>query len=278
MAAALQNVNIDEYDNPLDHLEKLKAANRRLESFAQIASHDLRSPLRAMMSIAEWVREDIETTFGKVPEQINSDLMELQEQGRRMGKLLQDLLHYSQVGFAGNAPHAFEARSVIQDCVDICAVPEGMHVRVGQEMPNVACSPVEFGLVVRNLISNAVKYHDRSDGEIAIDGWSEGGQAWFRVRDDGPGIAPELAEDVFGMFRTLDSRRGNGIGLGLVRRITDEYGGSSKVLPNPGGRGSDFIVSLPLAAGADDRNAQAGAAPGTSGPDDGADDAKGASR
>lgn len=230
-----------------DHIKKLRIANQRLEDFAHIASHDLRSPLRAMMSLAEWVRDDIESTFGELPDQVDADLAEIVKQGRRMGKLLQDLLEFSQVGNSGSKERPFDPKAVVLDCLDVCALSDDFSVTVADALPAVRCNQVEFALAIRNLVTNGVKHHDRTKGQIVVDGWEENGFGFFRVRDDGPGVDPKNAETIFELFKTFDSSRGSGIGLGLVRKIANEYGGIAKVVSNPLGRGSDFIFSLPLA-------------------------------
>ena len=246
MNASLKIMEVDCEECLAAGVAGLRIENQRLEDFVHIASHDLRSPLRAMMSLVEWIRDDLESAFGTLPEAIQADLLEVAAQGRRMDKLLKDLLEFSQIPDACDTDKEFDPAAVIKECIDITTIPEAFAVRVAPELPSVQCSPVEFALVMRNLISNSVKYHDRTGGRVEIDGWTEGRFGYFRVRDDGPGIEPEYAEQVFEMFKTLDSNRGSGIGLGLVKKITTQHGGMAAVLPNPNGRGCDFIFSLPL--------------------------------
>lgn len=233
-------------DDPAE-LAELRASNERLESFAYVASHDLRSPLRAILSLVEWIRDDLEDTYGNVPDSVNDDLSELQGQGRRMDKLLTDLLEYARIGTEPSVCDAVQANVLVQDCIKITSAPEEFEITMDEVMPCVKCNPVEFAIIVRNLLSNAIKHHDRGMGSIHVGAWRDGDMAHFRVRDDGPGVPPEYAEEVFQMFRTLDSTRGSGIGLGMVLKIVNSYGGTVAVTANPDGRGSDFTFTLPLA-------------------------------
>lgn len=250
------------------YVAELERANEKLEEFVHVACHDLRSPLRAMMSLVGWVRDDLQSAYGELPDNIASDLSEITAQGARMAKLLSDLLDFSRTGNPDELTKKFDPRGIIDDCIDISDVPKGFSVAIADEMPWVECSPVEFSIVIRNLISNSVKHHDRATGRIEIDAWSEGAVCFFRVRDDGPGIQSQHSAQIFEMFKTSDSNRGHGIGLGLVKKIVTQRGGSVRVEPNPAGRGSDFIFSFPLDTGAGKAGMLKAAPPRTAPSDD----------
>jgi signal transduction histidine kinase len=234
--------------DPQAALEALQDANEKLESFAYLASHDLRSPLRAMMSLAEWLAEDLETHFGDLPKSIGDDLAEIRSQGKRMEKLLVDLLNYSRIQQSDQDVAEFDTVDAVRECIDLISPPRGFSVTHTGDLPRIRCNPVEFSIVIRNLISNALKHHDRDSGTITVSGYEARGHGMFQVRDDGPGFDPAHANEMFDLFRRFNSKEGNGIGLGMVRQITRRYGGdaSSKVLE--GGRGAVFTVSFPLAS------------------------------
>lgn len=233
----------------------LRAENERLKTFVYRASHDLKSPLRALIALAEWIVEDLEETFGKLPENIASDLNEISTQSARMSKLISDLLELSQLGHHDDEPPVCDARSEILDCVKLCAVPDGFDIRLLTEFPLVACTPVEFALMIRNLLNNSIEHHDRPTGVIEISSWQEDGFCYFSVRDDGPGIESDRREEIFEMFKKLARSKGSGIGLGMVRQIAEQYGGVAYVRAVPEKRGSDFVISLPLADAAKQQDA-----------------------
>ncbi len=185
-------------------------------------------------------------TYGELPENIAADLGEISAQGRRMSKLLTDLLEFSRIGSAAMTVEAFDPLALIDECVQITGLPASFDVQIANSMPQIECSPAEFSIVMRNLVANSVKHHDRTTGSIKIDGWEDIDLGYFRVCDDGPGIESKHSDRIFKMFQSLNSSGGNGIGLGMVKKIVDQYGGSVRVEANPEGRGCAFIVSFPL--------------------------------
>jgi signal transduction histidine kinase len=119
---------------------------------------------------------------------------------------------------------------------------------VERDLPAIAVIPTEFELVMRNLISNAVKHHDRGQGRIVVRGGSDKSQAFFEIQDDGPGIAPEYHQRIFEMFTTLRSRdevEGSGLGLALIKKVVERWGGTVSVASRPEQRGATFRFTLP---------------------------------
>ena len=107
---------------------------------------------------------------------------------------------------------------------------------------------VNIEQIFTNLISNAVKYHDKASGMIEIGYQSNADLYEFWVRDDGPGIAPEYHEKVFQIFQTLQARdtiESTGIGLTIVKKIVEERGGTIWIESEPG-KGSKFIFTVPV--------------------------------
>ena len=223
---------------------QLLQENSRLQDFAHMACHDLRAPLRAMMSLTEWITEDLVDHFGALPDTIEKDLNELALQGQRMSQFLTDLLAFAVAGQAGHG--RCEAEAELREAIEFCALPAGFEVVVAPGLPALAVDPVEFSMVMRNLISNAVRHHDLQSGQVQILHQSSEGRCHILVRDDGPGISAEDRPVVFEMFRTIGLGRGFGIGLGVVRKIVEHYGGRPAVAPNPAGRGTEFSLSFPL--------------------------------
>ena len=222
-------------------------AEEQIERFLYLASHDLKAPLRAMISLAEWLREDLVMEFGQLPSKMDEDLVELVNQGHRMDRLLKDLLEYSLVGKAGAVVEPFEPAQLIGEAIKLAAVPAAFTVEVLPGQPHVACNPVEFSIAIRNLLSNSIKHHDKATGCIQIGGQAKDGFGVFTVRDDGPGVEPDKSEEIFQMFHTLRPSAGNGIGLGIIRKIVDRHGGTASVHANADGPGCTFSISFPLA-------------------------------
>jgi signal transduction histidine kinase len=99
-------------------------------------------------------------------------------------------------------------------------------------------------LVLRNLISNAIKHHDRTEINLDISAKENGKFYRFSVRDDGPGIATEYHERIFEMFKTLKPRdeiEGSGMGLAIIKKLIERQGGKIWVESQAGKRGTNFI-------------------------------------
>ena len=229
----------------------LTEANEELERFAYIASHDLRAPLRALMTIPEWLRETLADLYGGVSPRLELDLHEMEVQSRRMDRLLSDLLTYARIGQSGEFWSVIDPEPPIRESARLAAMPPGFELAVEGPLPGVRCIPTEFSLIIRNLISNAIKHHDRGEGRITIRGWKEPGLTVMEVRDDGPGIPARHADKVFDMFSTLrprDEVEGSGMGLAMVKKIMDRAGGWVRLV-EPAGR-SPPAPGRPWRAGA----------------------------
>ena len=114
-------------------------------------------------------------------------------------------------------------------------------------MPTVAGEPTRIQQLFHNLVSNAVKYMDKPEGEIEV-GWADEGSQWrFQVRDNGPGIAERHFERIFQLFQTLAPRdrvESTGVGLALVKKIVEMYQGRVW-LESELGKGTTFYFTLP---------------------------------
>ncbi len=227
----------------------LRSANEELERFAYIASHDLRAPLRALMTVPGWLRETLVERYGVVERDLEEDLHEMEVQSARMDRLLTDLLTYARIGQSGEFWEIIDPEAKIRESAQLSGMPEGFEVAIEGELPPVRCIPTEFALVMRNLISNAIKHHDRQQGRIIVTGNNGGDLSVLEIRDDGPGIAQKYAEKVFEMFSTLrprDEVEGSGMGLAMVKKIMERTGGWVRLGDAGGERGAVFQLAFPV--------------------------------
>ncbi len=225
---------------------ELARSNAELDQFAYVASHDLKAPLRAIDSLAAWIEDD---AAGLLPPESARHLALLRGRAARMEGLLDSLLAYSRAGRRDAGAEPLDVAAVVADAVALVAPPEGVTVRVDGALPGVTAARAPLSLVFRNLIGNAIKHHDRPDGAVTVSGsvGEDGAFATFTVADDGPGIAPEYHERVFGLFQTLrprDEVEGSGMGLAIVQKTVEGQGG--RIWLEPGaGRGATFHFTWP---------------------------------
>ncbi len=224
---------------------ELERSNADLAEFAHAASHDLKSPLRGIAHLAEWIEEDI---AGIAPSQALENLARLRARAARMTALLDGLLAYAQVGRTHVDIETFDTGRMIQDLIATLSLPDGFIVTLDGDMPTITSDRIPLERVLQNLIENAVKHHDRAAGRVTIGARREGKRVRFTVADDGPGIQPRHHELIFQMFRTLarrDAVEGNGIGLAIVKKKVEMHGGEITVKSAPPARGTTFTFTWP---------------------------------
>lgn len=228
----------------LEKQAELERSNADLEEFAYAASHDLKAPLRAIGHLAQWIGEDVRTTAG--PETM-ANLTLLRGRVTRLQMLLDGLLAYARVGQRSHASSEdVDIAEVVRDIVTMLAPPPGFVVACDGNPPRLRAHRAPLQVVLKNLIGNALKHHDRAEGHVSVTMRLADGVAEFRVADDGPGIAPRFHERVFVIFETLASRddvESSGIGLAIVRRQVRSNGGDIRIESEPSARGTNFVFT-----------------------------------
>ncbi|WP_370981083.1 PAS domain S-box protein [Agaribacterium sp. ZY112] len=222
--------------------KELERSNSDLDQFAYIASHDLKSPLNAIKKIVSWIEEDGKEQLSEVS---LDNIHLLKNRTDRMMTLLNDLLLYSKVGRFEREPECVELHTLCSSIFDILDKPEDFDLQV--EEFELCVPRVPFELVLRNLMSNAIKHYEGSGGRLHISVGRQRGFYVLRVADNGPGIAPELQNKALEMFQTLkprDTTEGSGMGLALVKKTVEYFNGSLEI-DSDGQRGTTMVVYWP---------------------------------
>lgn len=235
-------------DAATDQLQRrtreLQTSNEELESFAYAASHDLKAPLRGIGNLATWIREDL---GDDVPGDVASHVEMLQGRVRRMENLLDDLLQYARAGRGNVTPEEVVLATELQEMFDLVAASSDFRLELQQPIPTIVTARTPLMQVLQNLVSNGIKHHDARQGTISISVDDLGDVYRFRVRDDGPGIAPDFHSKIFEIFQTLKGRdevEASGIGLSVVKRIVLSAGGEIHVESDPAkARGTTFVFT-----------------------------------
>lgn len=245
---ALAMENADLYVQLQNKVQDLEKSNAELERFAWVASHDLKSPLRAVDNLAGWIEEDIGQS-GSDSAKVN--LGKLRQRTRRMEHMLDDLLEYALIDDHAmqEAPVVISGKMMMAEIGELLSFPDGFRVATTPEFDSIQTQRLPLQRVLMNLIGNAIKHHDKKTGHIRIDAQKGVGETVFSVSDDGPGIPLQFQSKVFEMFKTLkprDQSEGSGMGLSLVKKIVTARGGEIKIRNNEP-RGSVFIFTWPSA-------------------------------
>jgi light-regulated signal transduction histidine kinase (bacteriophytochrome) len=227
---------------------ELKQLNDELAEFSYSISHDLRSPVRAVIGYATEV-------LNQHSSQIDRDGARLLDvvvgEATRMGDLIDDLLLFSNIG----------RLTLKRQVVDMTALAKQVAARsIGrlagrsttveiEELPMVLGDPTLLQHVWSSLVENAVKYSSRrEDAHVRVWGERENARAVYHVRDNGVGFDMRYMSNLFGVFHRMHPNEefaGNGIGLAIVRRAIERHSGSVWVRASPGG-GATFSFALPL--------------------------------
>lgn len=243
----------------LDELEqertKLKEALDARDEFLSIASHELKTPLTSLLLQVQMRRRRVERnqadafTLPSIAAMLDSD----QRQIERLDRLVDDMLDVSRInsGRLRIELEEFDLAALVREVVERYA-SETEKARVSISIPG-ACEPLVGRLdrlriqqVLENLLTNALKYGDRTPVHVSLDRISD--RVELRVRDSGRGIAKPDHERIFHRFERAtrgSDKSGLGLGLYIVRNIVELHAGTVRVESEPG-KGSTFIVELPL--------------------------------
>lgn len=224
---------------------ELERSNRDLEQFAYVASHDLRAPLRAISNLATWLEED----FGDGLSETGREYVDLMhDRVRRLEDMITSLLEFSRMGRDGAPPVAVDAGVLVREIGELLLIPEEIELRTAGTLPVVWANPVELRQVLQNLLANAVRF---ARTEVVVAVHVDDAEWVFEIRDDGPGIEPVYQEKIWNLFQRLEAgehEEGTGVGLALVRKAAQRWGGDAWVESEPG-VGASFYVSLPFDGG-----------------------------
>ena len=222
----------------------LRQANEELKEYAHITAHDLKTPLRAIGTLADWLSKDYADKFD---EQGKEKIRLLVTRAVQMSALIDDILRYSRVGHDGMKKQRVDLNTLLSEVIAGIDPPENIEITVENELPVMNCERTQILQVFQNLLSNAVKYMDKPRGRIII-GCAEQDAFWeFSVSDNGSGIEKRHYERIFKLFQTLspcDGIENTGIGLSIVKKIVEQNGGSICVKSEVG-KGSSFEFTLP---------------------------------
>jgi PAS domain S-box-containing protein len=246
--AALYELNATLEQRVTERTAELQRSNRELDQFAYIASHDLRSPLRAIDTLASWISQDAADVL---PEASQVHLAKLRGRIKRMDALLSDLLDYSRAGRHHHSPERVDTGALIRNVLELLPMPVGFKVNTAGPLPDMIAERVPLETVFRNLIGNAIKHHHHpTGGRVDISARELENFVQFTVADNGPGIDPVYHERIFEVFQTLKPRdqvEGSGNGLAIVKRLVESRGGTIAV-DSRLGAGASFLFTWPRTA------------------------------
>ena len=228
-------------------VDELARSNGDLEQFAYVASHDLQEPLRMVRAYTQLLGEKYK---GRLDEDADKFIGYASEGALRMQVLIQDLLAFSRVGRKETAYTSVDCNAVMEEVRQTLtsAIEESGAVVTSASLPSVWADHTQMAQVFQNLVGNGIKFRGKEPPVVSVQA-EKADQYWlFNVSDNGIGIAPEYADNVFVVFQRLHARTeypGNGIGLAICKKIVERYGGKIWVESRPGS-GCSFKFTMPF--------------------------------
>jgi PAS domain S-box-containing protein len=240
------NTDITEQQSTLLELERAQAdleqRNQELDSFVHVVAHDLKAPLRGIANLSQWLEDDLAGVLSAETQQHTSLL---RNRVRRMEATIDGLLEYARVGRRDEQIDLVIVAKLLADVIDSIAPPPTLTIEIAPNLPTLSTKRLLLFQVLTNLIDNAIKHHDRTDGAIQISCQELGDFYEFAIADDGPGIAPENRDKIFQMFQAVNPQQrsdSTGIGLAIVKKIVESAGGTIR-LESELGKGTTFYFT-----------------------------------
>lgn len=226
-------------------VEELEKSNKELKDFVNIISHDLKSPLRGIKMLSEWISEDYSD---KLDEDGRENLDLLIERADKMHRQIEQILDYSRIGRIRERQVSVDLNELVGEVIQTISPPENIKIKIRNPLPVITCEQTRMNQLFRNLVDNAVKYMDKKEGVVEIDCVRDGDFYEFRISDNGPGIEEKNFDRIFQIFQSVipceDFER-MGTGLTLAKKIVQVNGGEIWLESEPG-EGTRFYFTLPV--------------------------------
>jgi signal transduction histidine kinase len=227
-----------------ENIRLLQRKNEELDQFAHIVSHDLKAPLRGIDNVITWIEEDHST---ELPPKISEYIQLIKGRLLRAENMIKGILLYARVGRENPEREYINLNVLLQDITGNLVIRPGLNLEIQKNLPDIYSERIPLQQVLSNLISNAIKYHDKPDGYIKICVKNASDHYEFLVEDNGPGISKSYHDKIYAIFQTLqerDSFESTGVGLAIVKKILDDRKQKITLTSEPG-KGSTFSFTWP---------------------------------
>lgn len=225
-------------------LHELNRSNNALDKFAHVVSHDIKAPLNSIEGLANLLKLELKGKIG--PEEMEL-VLKIHEQSRKTKDMIKGILEFAELKAQKGVSEQVDLNEVVDNIRSVLDIPGHIKLLVVDRLPIVNIEKILIYQVFQNLISNSVKYIDKSDGLIRISCITENSFHKFSLSDNGRGIDKEYQTKIFDIFNTGQSTKGydsTGVGLSIVKNIIEEKGGSIWV-ESIKGEGATFYFNLP---------------------------------
>ena len=225
------------------NVKELEQSNKELDNITYIASHDLKSPLRGISLLAQWLSHEL---GNKLKPEVNDKIQLLSQRVNSMEAILERMLGYSKVGKKGHELAPVDSKKLCQSIFSNAQHDAENSLILKGDFPVFTTYRTPFEQVVRHLIENALKHNASSKAQVTVEVEEQEGYYHFKISDNGPGISGPLQAAIQSNESLNDTPQllNIGIGLNMVKKITKLYEGKlTVILSNE--RGSSILFTWP---------------------------------
>jgi signal transduction histidine kinase/Tfp pilus assembly protein PilF len=225
---------------------QLEKSNKELEQFAYITSHDLKEPLRNIISFTDLIDRNL---LGELDEETEDYMHTVKSNARQMHSLIEGVLEFARIENIDFHKEKVDLNTILEKIQSVLLASlqeKNVQLKIGN-LQEVIGNSSQLFLVLKNLVENAMKYNNNPEPKIVVTSNVVGGFCHVSVKDNGIGIDKEYHTKIFDMFQRLHIRReykGAGLGLSICKKIIQNLGGDIWV-ESELGKGSSFIFSIP---------------------------------
>ena len=228
----------------------LNSRNQELAEFAYATAHDLKTPLRGITTLSEWIEEEVRPYSS--PE-LDLNIQLLRQRTYRLNALIDGLWEYTNLGQTPLTPEPIELAAFLADIQAGLAIPANFKISIEPTDLQLTTCKAHLRTVIEELLENAVKHHDLAavgshDGKIEIFVRLDANMVKFIIRDNGPGIELKHHQRVFRLFETIkprDLQENTGIGLAIAKKLVDRVGGKIWLENPDSGKGLSVYFTWP---------------------------------
>ena len=226
--------------------QELQTKNLEISRFAHLVSHDLRSPLNAISALSDFVLKQNQESLNDVS---RNGLLQLKSKAQQAIVLVDGMLTHAIEGQAAYRPQLIQMAYYVKSLIDFCSPPNDIQISMDIQVSEITTDPTILHQILQNLIGNAIKYNDKTEGQIHIIVAESPSEIIFEVIDNGLGIPKASHCRIFGMMQIVAKqdrfgKKGTGIGLNTVKNLVENLRGRIE-LESTVGVGSTFRVILP---------------------------------
>lgn len=227
--------------------KELEESNKELEQYGWLTSHDLREPLRKILTYSDIIL----SRNNDLPSEVITNIKKIHHAGQRMGSLIQSILFYTSLTGEREMYIPTDLNQILDEVLNDLelSIKENNVTIHKQPLPTIEAIPFQIRQLFQNLISNCIKYRDLDEPlVIEIEGLIKNGEIELTVQDNGIGFEAKDNDKAFQLFQRLHTDRkteGTGIGLAICKKICLSHGGSIRAESEPG-KGARFIINLPV--------------------------------